>query len=133
MEFSYTPAEVYIVMMDISLCFTFYDKGPGTLLWTFIDYSLNHSSFASSDARALAKIACYYKRPVRVRPDLAKIDDIRDATTTCVLELIMPWYNANDREIVDWEIEFSFPTYQTKSQQGKLSKLSDLFIENRDT
>lgn len=125
----FIPAEVYTVMMDISPLFTFQTKGPGTLLWLTMTYSLTYDSFANSEAGALTRIASFLKRPVEVRPDLTTICDKKEAITACVIEHLLVWYNASDREVVDWEVHFCFKPYQIVSRQGELSELSKLFIE----
>lgn len=128
-EFLFIPAQVYIAMMEISAFHTFDKEGPGTLLWETMNYCLSDPLFANSDAGALTRIACFMKRPVEVRPDLAMIYDKKDAIVTCSIENLLIWFNSSDREIVDWEIEVCFIPYLVQSRRGKLSELSRLFIE----
>lgn len=108
---------------------TFQPAGPGVFLWSSMVNFLNHASFANSDAGAFTKIAVFLQRPVLVRPDLAKIGDAKEATTVCILERILAWYNSSDREIVEWEIEFCFPGFHLNSKRGKIAELSNLFIK----
>jgi hypothetical protein len=128
-EMLFTPAQVFIVMVEISPIYAFAERGPSFLIWQSIVRSLTHKPFASSDAGQLAKIAVMLKKPVLIWPDLSTINhtSANGAALPCVLERVTAFYT-DDRVTLEWQIEFCLPNYQVLSKRGTLSEICTVFI-----
>lgn len=127
-EISFTPAQVYIVMMEISPTYTIAERGPGRLIWQSINQSLTYESFKSSDAGLFAKIAIMLKRAVMVRPSLSTIYDAttKEGTQICILERLMACCGY-DGAPSEWQIDFCFPNFEVRSKRGTLSEICTIF------